>query len=330
MRLRRLLAVPAAAVVVAVLASPACAPAPDAARSAAAPLERGPEPPRVAVTDTLPSTLRGTVAFHSDRAGRSKIFVLDLPTRDVRQLTTGDDHHDVEPAWSPDGRRLAFATTGFEHATFDIAVARGDGSEVRRLTAHGAFERLPAWAPGGGSVFFASHQDGTQAVFQAALDGGAATRISRPPDRALQPAAAADGRRLAYTLGTPAGLHVVVHDLVTGAVVRVDRGPEDAAWPAWSPDGRRLAITRLRPGRAYLEILDAATGAAQAIALDGIAELRETAWSPNGDFVAASATAGSGEAADWDLVAIRVTPPLAAYRLTHGHGNDVHPSWAPR
>jgi len=217
-------------------------PAPDATPAAhASPLAATP------LSSDTPKGRSGTVVFQSDREGRSKLFAIDLSTLAVTRLTAGVDHHDVDPASSPDGTRLLFASTRFDTTTFDIARAAADGSAVQRLTAHRAFERYPCWASDGRSAFFAGEQEGTQALYRLALDTGEVTRVSTGPDRALHPAAAPDGRRLAYTLGTPDGLHVVVHDLTTGEIRRVDRGSDGAAWPAWSPDGTRLAVTRLRP-----------------------------------------------------------------------------------
>ena len=62
------------------------------------------------------------IAFQSDRAGRNGIFTLDLASGAIQRLTAGGDDQGEHPAWAPDGRRLAFATTAFDHATYDVAV----------------------------------------------------------------------------------------------------------------------------------------------------------------------------------------------------------------
>jgi TolB protein len=73
------------------------------------------------------------------------IFVLELATGAVRQLTSaaGDD---VEPAWSPDGRRIAFAST--RDGDLEIYVMNADGSaQANASNSHRASDRSPAWEP---------------------------------------------------------------------------------------------------------------------------------------------------------------------------------------
>lgn len=285
---------------------------------------------RVTVGETLPEGLHGTIVFHSDREGRSKLLALTLPSRAVRPLTTGTEHHDVEPAWSPDGRRVAFSSTRFDARTFDLAVTEAGSVTARQLTTDRALDRHPAWAPDGRSLWYSSERDGTEAVFRVQVDTGAVSRQSPPPERALMPAPAPDQARLAFVMGGPDGLQVVVQDVANGALTRVTTGPDAAAWPAWSPDGGRLACIRLRPDGARLELRDLATGAVDAIAIDGLPDLREPAWSPDGRFVVLSASATGGPTADFDLVLVAPGPPAAAIRLTAGRGSDGAPSWTIR
>jgi Tol biopolymer transport system component len=69
-----------------------------------------------------------------------------------------------DPAWSPDGSQIAFATdakTGFPNgSTTAIYIADVDGSHVRRLTAIGEHDALPAWSPDGRRIAFFSDRDG--------------------------------------------------------------------------------------------------------------------------------------------------------------------------
>lgn len=58
------------------------------------------------------------------------------------------------PAWSPDGRRIAFSSDS------DIYVMNADGSEVRQLTDHEAVDRTPAWSPDGSRIAFSSNRHG--------------------------------------------------------------------------------------------------------------------------------------------------------------------------
>lgn len=126
--------------------------------------ESGRRPPVVVVPLHAgpPPDLVGTIAFHSDREGRNRIFALDLPDGRVRRVTSGRDHHDEEPAWSPTGQQLAFVTTRFDATSYDVAVSDASGGQVRRITAGPGVERAPAWAPDAQSILFQGTDAGLQ------------------------------------------------------------------------------------------------------------------------------------------------------------------------
>jgi len=76
--------------------------------------------------------------------GALYIFVMDADGGFQRQLTWFGNEYD--PAWSPDGRRIAFASG--RGGSNDIYVMNADGSGERSLTRHPADDRLPAWSAG--------------------------------------------------------------------------------------------------------------------------------------------------------------------------------------
>jgi Tol biopolymer transport system component len=160
----------------------------------------------------------------------SRNYVADVWTlrRNVATFRWSDDH---APAWSPDGRRLAFVRT---QQTDHIVVSSADGRRAARL-AEGAD---PSWSPDGKWIAFDRHGR----VFVVPSGGGTA----RPIGRGVHPVWSPDGSRLAATGG---GVFVI--DRGSGVETRVDRGlgagrggvqpPYDR--PAWSHDGTRLAFS---------------------------------------------------------------------------------------
>ncbi|MEA2632077.1 MAG: hypothetical protein QOE66_2296, partial [Chloroflexota bacterium] len=78
------------------------------------------------------------------------IAVLDVATGRTRQLTSGADR---EPAWSPDGRRIAFARTGADALSLGVFVVATDQTQTTQLTS--GRDESPAWSPDGDWLVFA-------------------------------------------------------------------------------------------------------------------------------------------------------------------------------
>ena len=173
---------------------------------------------------------------------------------------------DAPIAWSPDGRRLAFArlTRGqYGSLLNDLFIVGRDGRHERRLT-RSRRASSPAFAPDGRRLAFVGSEGGTANVFVLDLETLEETQLTRftgdvqlasvrwrPRGEALVFARfAADGRR-----------DLVLLDLDTGRLEPLTDGRHDDRAPLWSPDGRRLAYTSLRDNVPNVFVLDLDEGA---------------------------------------------------------------------
>lgn len=136
-----------------------------------------------------------------------EIYVMDVNGTNVRRLTTSPGI-DTEPAFSPDGSKIAFAST--RAGNLDIWVMNADGSNPQRLTSSAFHETEPAWSP-----------DGTKIAYTRVIDTG-------PLNLGLLPSADKD----VYIMNA----NGTNNHLVFG-------GPKEQHDPNWSPDGTKLAIT---------------------------------------------------------------------------------------
>jgi eukaryotic-like serine/threonine-protein kinase len=184
-----------------------------------------------------------------DANTRLDIFIQRVGGGNAINLTPDSPENDMQPAFSPDGTRIAFRS---ERDGGGIFLMGSTGESVKRLA---DFGYNPCWSPDGREVVVSSVEwldvmsRGTQGeLWVIDVASGARRRIATPGD-AVQPAWSPDGRRIAYWSVSDAGQRdVFTVPAAGGPVVAVTT---DAAvdWdPVWSPDGRQLYFSSDRGG----------------------------------------------------------------------------------
>ena len=173
--------------------------------------------------DTDPRSAASLLVFTSDRDGNQEIYISDTLGA-VQHRVTNNAANDFEPALSPNGALIAFASnrsglprvwivpapalsdTGFPTAT---ALATGTDATVP--------EQSPAWSPDGSQLAFTSTRSGVSQVFTVAATGGSATQVSHEAGGAFSPIWSTDGTSIIYESGS--GLPTIQRvNVNTGAV----------------------------------------------------------------------------------------------------------------
>ena len=236
------------------------------------------------------------IAFASERRGRAEIYVMDADGSDVRRVTTnegpafgpgGTTAGDLSPAWSPDGRTLAFSRRSA--TTSGITLVAPDGTGPQRVTAVGTnvVDASPTWSPDGRSLVFArlivgGHADESK-LFTAFPRAGSPQSSIPGTEGATEPAWSPNGASIAFLRGP----ELSVLSLVDESVRRLSRAALESSRPAWRPDSRELVfslVTRTPPYR--LRVLDPRGSAPATVPSYGVGQLAEPEWSPEGGRIA--------------------------------------------
>jgi eukaryotic-like serine/threonine-protein kinase len=220
--------------------------------------------PRVAVrqltfqpgAETMPAISPDGESFVYAKAvgGHTDLFLQRVDGRNPIDLTAGCAEDDRDPAFSPDGRQIAYRS---DCGGGGIFVMGATGESPRRVTDFGF---TPSWSPDGREVVVATERPhlptgrpGMSQLWAVTLETGARRLITEHD--AMHPSWSPDGRRIAFW-----GLHAdsPQRDLWTvaadgsqakldAAVAITDDAPLD--WdPVWAPDGRSLFFSSTRGG----------------------------------------------------------------------------------
>jgi TolB protein len=156
------------------------------------------------------------------------------------------------PAVSPDGTRIAFAST--RDGNFDIYVMNRDGSNARRVTSNAAADTTPTWSPTGTQIAFTSDRLGVGApeVFIMDADGLNQRQLTHEGYADRPTWSPSPYNEIAYTARTGAGNDIKIVDVSTREVRRLTFGEGTNESPAFAPNGRHIAFMSTRSGKSQI------------------------------------------------------------------------------
>lgn len=283
---------------------------------------------RLAVEE-LQGRLDGRIVWSSNRSGNHELYLLDVPSGTVRQLTD-DPHVDFSSRFSPDGEWIVFARSQREWVSFreteswDLWLMRADGSEARRIVRGGYH---PTWGPGGESVVF---QRGVQ-VLELELESDE-TRVLFDGDEAFP------GHAIGDAALHPDGELLTLSVLRHGAVVGRPGGDswrrltdKQVCQTRWMPGSRDIVWMDPKGNGGTRVVRAAASGDGESVLMDLPGE-RSHEYFPNlsedGRWLVwgASVEGHEHDRADYEIYVWEVgTPWEDAVRLTWYTGNDQWP-----
>jgi TolB protein len=260
--------------------------------------------------------------------GYAHIFVFDLADRTIRQVTDGD-FDDVSPAWSLDGKWLAFSSSRDHRWRVYVAPAicseNSCGTSARQIVdgdPYGSHPTQPVWSSRGQVAFAVLQRNGLYAVYVSDTALKHASRMTQGLMLDTNLAWSPDGTQIAFTSVSDFNQETYTLDVVTGKLTNRSIDLFYDGSPTWSPDGQYLAFASGRGGDIQVYLLNQRDDSLRK--LTSGSRTSNPLWSPDGHWIIVE----SGRSQSTSLVLLDVL--TGQFRqLINAHTNYYGVVWKP-
>ena len=208
------------------------------------------------------------LAFASNRLENAELYLMDLTTRSLRQLTHTDELDEYMPAFSPDGKSIAFVTertrggmmlppvqaSGSDPSTATIYLMDIDGRNQRPLIDIEGAQRAPVFSPDGQKIAFESkaptqetesapgstENNDTLEIYVIHIDGTNKKQLTHNDVDDGHPTWAPNGKQIAFTAMVDDIYQIFSVNAAGGTVKQLTFEGASHYHPTFSPDGKRI------------------------------------------------------------------------------------------
>jgi TolB protein len=278
-------------------------------------------------TQTFTYTVRARgIVYTSSATGSGDLYLLPVdagPSTTPTRLTE-TSFPEADPVWSPDSRRIAFASN--RDGTWRIFLMDADGTDVELLPSGTGDATEPAWSPDGGRIAFVSTRSGNSDIWVVNLDGSGLRRLTTDSKLDVAPTWSPQStNRIAWSNGPGGQLDIWTMRPDGSSKTRLTSTQDLNTEAAWGSDGT-IAFARRAKGTARFEIWTMTSGGrslARIIVSNARNDTQPT-WLQDGRLVFAS---DRDNDRDYDL--FRATKAKTSWphvRVTDAPGHDTSPN----
>jgi hypothetical protein len=262
------------------------------------------------------------IVFMSDRTGRYELYTIDPDGTNLTPLTTTSGNFD--PAWSPDGKKIAFESDRNQPKGAEIYVLTLADKSIQRLTTNPANDRTPKWSPDGKFIVFASDRNGGKyQIYRMAADGSSGNKPTQLTSGAenSDPSWSTDGKSIAFESTRDGNNEIYVMSADGSHETRLTKNTFGDFNPSWSPNGEQIVFESDRNRNNEIYLMDANGMNQQRLTFNKARDSNPT-FSPDGSRIAWSSNR-AGPVDIW-VAALKGNGPT---RLVFGGKHNLAPSW---
>jgi TolB protein len=231
-----------------------------------------------------PPSWRLAYATESPSRRGLDVYVAAVPDGKPRRIAGSDGRDDFSPAWSPDGKLIAYRLNPVRGDESDIMVVPAAGGTPRNLTrSPGVADWSPAWSPDGRTIAFFSMRAGGRDIWLMRPDGSGKRRLTGDGSLNEYPAWSPDGRTIAFQSTRRGEFDIYAMSSDGRRQRNLSRHPARDQWAAWSPDGRWIAFMSMRDGSEDIFVMRPDGSAVRNLTRTPGLDESHPAWSPSGE-----------------------------------------------